>query len=113
LILSAAGLLKGVVATYHWGSFNFLQSLGAIPTDERVVRHEKIVTSAGVSSGIDMALQLVAWEFGEDISKGAQLILEYDPQLPFDAGSIKKAPAPLVEKMKKALQEISNKDSVM
>ncbi|MEY9978204.1 DJ-1/PfpI family protein [Lysinibacillus sp. RC79] len=113
LILSAAGLLKGAVATCHWGSFNLLQSLGTIPTDERVVRHEKIVTSAGVSSGIDMALQLVAWEFGEDISKGVQLILEYDPQPPFDTGSIKKAPAPLVEKMKKALQEISNKDSVM
>lgn len=105
LILSAAGLLNGTIATCHWGSFDLLRALGTIPTDERVVRQDKIVTAAGVSSGIDMALQLVAWEFGEDISKGVQLILEYDPQPPFDTGSPKKAPALLVEQIRGMLQE--------
>ncbi|KRF41914.1 DJ-1/PfpI family protein [Paenibacillus sp. Soil787] len=100
LILSAAGLLNGIKATCHWGSFELLRSLGAVPTEERVVRHNKIVTSAGVSSGIDMALQLVAWEYGEDMGKMVQLILEYDPQPPFDTGSPSKAPAPLVEQVK-------------
>ena len=113
LILSAAGLLNDVAATSHWGSFDILQSLGAIPTEERVVRQGKIVTAAGISSGIDMALQLVAWEFGEDLSKGVQLILEYDPQPPFDTGSIKKAPAPLIENIKKLLHELSEKEPEM
>ncbi|MCG7409360.1 DJ-1/PfpI family protein [Paenibacillus sp. ACRRX] len=110
LILSAAGLLNGANATTHWASFNLLHSLGAIPTEERVVRHDKIVTAAGVSSGIDMALQLVSWEFGDDLGKGVQLILEYDPQPPFDAGSTKKAPAPLVEQIGGLLQEFSERE---
>ncbi|MCP1311589.1 DJ-1/PfpI family protein [Paenibacillus tyrfis] len=110
LILSAAGLLDGAVATCHWQSFDLLRSLGAIPTEERVVRHGQIVTAAGVSSGIDMALQLVAWELGEDMSKGVQLILEYDPQPPFDTGSLKKAPAPLIEQIRGVLEELSEQD---
>lgn len=110
LILSAAGLLKGMKATSHWGSFDILQSLGTIPTDERVVRQNKMVTAAGVSSGIDMALQLVAWEFGDDLSMGVQLILEHDPQPPFDTGSVQKAPKPLVEDIKKMLQAFSEKE---
>jgi len=110
LILSAAGLLNGAEATCHWGSYDLLRSLGAIPTDERVVRHDKIVTAAGVSSGIDMALQLVAWEMGDDMSKGAQLILEYDPQPPFDAGSLKKAPALLIDQVRGVLQELSKQE---
>jgi len=110
LILSAAGLLKGMKATSHWGSFDILQSLGTIPTDERVVRQNKMVTAAGVSSGIDMALQLVAWEFGDDLSMGVQLILEYDPQPPFNTGSVQKAPQPLVEDIKKMLHAFSEKE---
>lgn len=110
LILSAAGLLHGTVATSHWGSLDLLQSLGAIPTDERVVRQGKIVTAAGVSSGIDMALQLIAWELGEDMSKGVQLILEYDPQPPFDTGSPKKAPVLLVEQIRGMLQEFAKRE---
>lgn len=113
LILSAAGLLKGKLATTHWGSFDLLKSLGTIPTIERVVRQDKIVTAAGVSSGIDMALQLVAWEMGEDVSKGVQLILEYDPQPPFDAGSPKKAPTLLVEVIGKMLQELAEKEPIV
>lgn len=103
-------MLNGTVATSHWGSLDLLQSLGAIPTDERVVRQGKIVTAAGVSSGIDMALQLLAWELGEDMSKGVQLILEYDPQPPFDTGSPKKAPAILVEQIRGMLQEFAKQE---
>ncbi|MEB4780966.1 DJ-1/PfpI family protein [Paenibacillus jamilae] len=110
LILSAVGLLNGTIATSHWGSLDLLQSLGAIPTDERVVRQGKIVTAAGVSSGIDMALQLIAWELGEDMSKGVQLILEYDPQPPFDTGSPQKAPAILVEQIRGMLQEFAKRE---
>ncbi|KFN01190.1 DJ-1/PfpI family protein [Bacillus clarus] len=110
LILGATGLLNGIKATSHWSSFDLLRSLGAIPTEERVVRHEKIITAAGVSAGIDMALQLVAWEFGDDKSKAVQLMLEYDPQPPFDTGSPKKAPAPLLKELSLMLEEFVKKD---
>lgn len=110
LILSAAGIMDGVVATSHWGSFDLLRSLGAIPTEKRVVRQGKIVTAAGISSGIDMALQLVAWEFGDEMSQGVQLILEYDPQPPFDTGSPKKAPAPMVEQIRGMLQAFAQQE---
>ncbi len=107
LILSAAALLNGTIATCHWGSFDLLKSLGAIPTDVRVVHQGKIVTAAGVSSGIDMVLHLLAWELGEDIRKSFQLILENDPQPPYDAGSPKKAPSLLVVQIGGMLQELA------
>ncbi|MEV2770531.1 DJ-1/PfpI family protein, partial [Paenibacillus larvae] len=66
--------------------------------------------SAGVSSGIDMALQLVAWESGEDIGKYVQLILEYDPMPPFDSGSPEKVPTPLIEQLKVAIQEVKKQE---
>lgn len=110
LILGSAGLLNGIEATSHWGSLELLRSFGAIPTDERVVRHEKVITAAGVSAGIDMALNLVAWEFGEDAGKAVQLILEYDPQPPFNTGSPKKAPAQLLEQLGGMLEEIAKQD---
>jgi putative intracellular protease/amidase len=93
LILGAAGLLKGVPATTHFAAREVLRSLGAEPTSERVVRSGKIVTAAGVSSGIDMALRLVQLIAGDDLAQGIQLGIEYDPQPPFDAGSPEKAPA--------------------
>jgi len=96
LILGAAGLLKGVEATTHWGAMNDLASTGAIPTDERVVVRGKIVTAAGVSAGIDMGLTLAARIAGDDVAKAIQLGIEYDPQPPFDAGSVKKASAEIV-----------------
>lgn len=71
-----------------------------------------MVTAAGVSSGIDMALQLVAWEFGDDLSMGVQLILEYDPQPPFDTGSVQKAPKPLVEDIKKCFRHFQRKSLI-
>jgi len=91
LVLAAAGLLDGLDATTHWGAVETLEKLGAHYTPERVVRRGKIVTAAGVSSGIDMALTLAAMIAGEQVAKAIQLAVEYDPQPPFDAGSPAKA----------------------
>ncbi len=100
LILGAAGLLKGLKATSHWLAYDALRSLGAEPTAERVVIEGKIITAAGVSAGIDMALTLVARECGDEIAMSIQLGIEYDPQPPFDAGSPSKAPAEIVERLR-------------
>lgn len=91
LVLAAAGLLDGLDATTHWSAVETLEKLGARYTAERVVRQGKIVTAAGVSSGIDMALTLVGLIAGDDVAKAIQLAIEYDPQPPFDAGSPAKA----------------------
>ena len=100
LLLAAAGILDGVEAATHWLARDELAALGAIPVPERVVQRGKIVTAAGVSSGIDMALHLVAFEAGEMAAQAIQLGIEYDPQPPFDAGSPEKAPAEVVEFMR-------------
>lgn len=97
LLLAAAGLLDGAPATTHWLARERLASLGARPVAERVVRHGKIMTAAGVSAGIDMALELVALIHGDDVAKAVQLGIEYDPQPPFDSGSPDKAPPATVE----------------
>jgi transcriptional regulator GlxA family with amidase domain len=97
LILAAAGLLTGKRATTHWLAFAELQRLGAEPVHERVVFDGKLVTAAGVSAGIDMALALVAAIAGDTVAQAIQLGIEYDPQPPFDAGSPEKAPAEVVE----------------
>ncbi len=92
LVLAAAGLLEGKQATSHWAALDRLREFGAEPTPERVVFQGKLVTAAGVSSGIDMALRLAAAIAGDDIAQAIQLGIEYDPQPPFDAGSPSKAP---------------------
>lgn len=97
LILGAAGLLKNLRATTHWMALDALARFGAIPTSERFVREGKIVTAAGVSAGIDMALVLAAEECGEDVARAIQLAVEYDPQPPFDSGSPAKASPEAVE----------------
>jgi putative intracellular protease/amidase len=111
LILAAAGLLKGLKATSHWLAYDVLRLLGAEPTAERVVIQGKIITAAGVSAGIDMALTLVAHEFGEDLAKSIQLGIEYDPQPPFDAGSPTKAPAEIVERLRRRSRFILQGDT--
>jgi len=95
--LGAAGVLDGKRATTHWLALDALRAFGATPVDQRVVRDGKIWTAAGVSAGIDMALALVGEQFGEEAAQAAQLIIEYDPQPPYDGGSTKKAPVALVE----------------
>ncbi|MGH2902105.1 MAG: DJ-1/PfpI family protein [Solirubrobacteraceae bacterium] len=97
LILAAAGLLEGRRATSHWLALDALRELGAEPVAERVVFDGKIVTAAGVSAGIDMALTLAARIAGDKVAQAIQLGIEYDPQPPFDAGSPEKAPAEIVE----------------
>ncbi len=97
LTLAAAGVLDGVEATTHWSSMDDLAALGAKPVHDQVVVRGKVVTAAGVSAGIDMALRLAQLEAGDDIAMAIQLILEYDPQPPFDAGSPDKAPPRVLE----------------
>jgi len=93
LVLGAAGLLRGLTATTHWACYSELAVHGAEPTPERVVerREERIITAAGVSSGIDMALRLIELLVDPTAAKAAQLMIEYDPQPPFDCGSVAKA----------------------
>ena len=102
LVLGAAGLLNGVKATTHWNYREKLAEFGAQVLTERVVRDGKIVTAAGVSAGIDMALRLVQWMAGDNAAQGIQLGIEYDPDPPFDAGSPAKAPPEIVEMVKRA-----------
>jgi transcriptional regulator GlxA family with amidase domain len=97
LLLGAAGLLKDRRATSHWYFLDRLREFGAEPSGERVVEDGKILTAAGVSSGIDMALRLVTREAGDEVAQSVQLAIEYDPQPPHDAGSPAKAPAAIVE----------------
>src|SRR5580692_390593 len=96
LVLAAAGLLAGKRATSHWLAMDKLGELGAQPVSERFVIDGKIVTAAGVSAGIDMALALVAQIAGEQVAQAIQLGIEYDPQPPFDSGAPHKAPAEIV-----------------
>jgi transcriptional regulator GlxA family with amidase domain len=97
LILAAAGLLAGKRATSHWLALQELRRLGAEPVRERVVFDGRIVTAAGVSAGIDMALTLIARSSGDEVAQAIQLMMEYDPQPPFHAGSPAKAPAAVRE----------------
>ena len=93
LVLAAAGLLDGLTAATHWSCQDILGSLGAVYTAERVVEHlpERIITAAGVSSGIDMALRLVELLVDRQAAEASQLMIEYDPQPPFDSGGLDKA----------------------
>jgi putative intracellular protease/amidase len=97
LLLGAAGVLDGLEATCHWLDIGDLERYGARPTGRRVVEQGKVITAAGVSSGIDMALTLAANIGGPELAQAIQLGIEYDPQPPFDAGSIEKAPAEIAE----------------
>ncbi|MFC4007410.1 DJ-1/PfpI family protein [Nonomuraea purpurea] len=98
LLLGAAGLLSGLKATSHWAILDHLERFGATPVSERVVGSGKIVTAAGVSAGIDMALTLLAQARDEVTAQAVQLAIEYDPQPPFTCGSPKTAPEGLAER---------------
>lgn len=102
LVLGDAGLLTGLPAATHWAAFDELAATGAIPTSERVVEHldRRIITAAGVSSGIDMALRLMELLFDTTAAEASQLMIEYDPQPPFDAGALAKVGPEVVERVK-------------
>lgn len=106
LILGAAGILKGLKATTHWNQLERLRVFGAEPVQERVVFQGKIVTAAGVSAGIDMALYLAQKIAGDKVAQGIQLALEYDPSPPFDTGSPSKTPLPIVDMVRLATSKI-------
>ena len=116
LILGAAGLLKGYKSACHWAWRDMLKDFGATPVAERVVRDRNRISGGGVTAGIDFGLTVAAELAGEEVAKSIQLVLEYDPQPPFDAGSPEKAGpervkriyerlAPLLESRRKANAE--------
>ena len=106
LLLAAAGLLDGLTATTHWRAADTLNELGARYVPERVVEHlpQRVITAAGVSSGIDMALRLVELLVDREAAQAAQLLIEYDPQPPFDSGALAKADAATVSRADDFLQ---------
>jgi len=97
LLLGAAGVLDGLEATSHWLELKTLSRFGARPVERRVVEQGKVITAAGVSAGIDMALTLAARIAGEQVAQAIQLGIEYAPEPPFDAGSTRSAPSQIVE----------------
>ena len=97
MVLGAAGVLEGLPATTHWAYLEDLVKYGATPVSERVICEGKVFTAAGVSSGIDMALTLVAEIAGPEVAQAIQLGIEYDPKPPFDSGSPEKADPAIVE----------------
>jgi putative intracellular protease/amidase len=100
LVLAAAGLLTGRRATTHWLAMDELGQLGATPVTDRVVFDGKYVTAAGVSSGIDMGLTLAGRIAGDQVAQAIQLMIEYDPQPPYDAGSPDRAPAEITNRLR-------------
>ncbi len=103
LILGGAGVLKGLRATTHWRAMDDLAAFGAQPETQRVVRQGKVITAAGVSSGIDMALTLAAEIAGEEVAKAIQLGIEYAPEPPFDAGKFADAPLDRINMVRSGL----------
>lgn len=97
LICGAAGLLKGKRATTHWASHHLLPLFGAIPDDARVVIDGSLISTAGVTAGIDGALRLAALVRGDDAARTIQLYMQYAPEPPFDSGSPEHAPANVLE----------------
>ncbi|HEX3641962.1 MAG TPA: DJ-1/PfpI family protein [Ktedonobacteraceae bacterium] len=89
LILGAAGILQELTATTHWAAQAELEAYGAIYVSERFVQHGKVITAAGVSAGIDMALHLAQEIVGQEMAQAIQLMIEYDPQPPFASGSLR------------------------
>ena len=105
LLLAKAGLLEGYQAGCHWAWKELLQEFGAIACDERVVQDRNRITGGGVTAGIDFALTLVAQVFGEQVAQAIQLGLEYDPMPPFNCGSPRCAPEPLVATVKSTFEK--------
>jgi putative intracellular protease/amidase len=104
LLLAAAGLLEGRKATTHFSARPLLLKYGATPSEERVVQEGKIITAAGVSSGIDMALHLAELIADTTTSKALQLMIEYDPQPPHDAGALHKVDAAVLARVQELAQ---------
>lgn len=109
LVLGAAGLLKGKRAATHWMSMDQLPLLGAKAVDERVVEDGNVITGGGVTAGIDFGFTVIARLFSEDTAKRIQLLLEYNPQPPFDSGSPKTADPELIKQIDSGMKELRGK----
>lgn len=107
LLLAAAGLLQGLPATTHWNALDELERYGAKAVRERVVVNGKIVMGAGVSAGIDMALNLASFAAGEAVARAIQLRIEYDPKPPFDAGAPDRVDEMVLELARGGLDSVS------
>lgn len=107
LLLAAAGILEGLRATTHWLQYDLLRPYGVTPVAERIVREGKIITAAGVSAGIDMALMLAAEIAGPELAHGIQLGIEYDPEPPFKGGSPLTAPPEIIELVRARADELA------
>src|SRR3569833_2150539 len=107
LLCGAAGLLQGRRATTHWSAFHLLPYFGAIPVDQRVVTDGNLVCAAGVTAGIDGALQVAADLRGEEAAQLIQLQMQYAPEPPFNSGSPATAPAAILATARQAVQKIS------
>lgn len=112
LILGAANILKGLKATTHWAAMDLLPQWGALPVNSRVVEDGKVITAAGVSAGIDMALRLSEKIQGPLFAQAMQLGLEYDPEPPFNVGSPQKAPKEMVERLKSQMTSRFEKQDI-
>ena len=104
LVLGAAGLLDGLAATTHFSAMPLLSKYGARPSSQRVVQEGKVITAAGVSSGIDMALRLAELLSDETTAKALQLMIEYDPQPPHDAGTLQRVDASVLARVQELAQ---------
>ncbi len=107
LLLAAAGILDGLEATTHWLVLDMLAAYGATPVSRRVVQQGKVITAAGVSAGIDMALTLAARIAGDQLAQAIQLGIEYDPDPPFAGGSLASAPADVVALVRARAAELA------
>jgi putative intracellular protease/amidase len=107
LVLAAAGILEGLEATTHWLLLDTLAKYGAEPVSRRVVEQGKVITAAGVSAGIDMALMLAARIAGDDLAQAIQLGIEYDPEPPFRGGSVASAPPEIIELVRSRASELA------
>lgn len=111
LLLGAAGLLKGAPACTHWAARGELAGFGAIPQTGRWAQADRIFTAAGVSAGIDLALHVAGLIAGAETAQAIQLAIEYDPQPPYDAGAIEKAPPGLVERISDGSIALGSRDA--
>ncbi len=99
-LLGRARLLAGKRATTHWAYTHLLPLVGAEPVNSRVVEDGQLVTSGGVTSGLDFALTLIGRLHGDAVAQAIQLAIEYDPAPPYVGGHPDRAPPAITAGLK-------------